>query len=32
MRQIDHHIVGGAGGTTRFGDVFDPNNRPSMAR
>ena len=26
MRQIDHHIVGGAGGGTRFGEVLDPNN------
>ena len=26
MRQIDHHIVGGAGGSVRQGDVFDPNN------
>ncbi|MGQ0278256.1 MULTISPECIES: CoA-acylating methylmalonate-semialdehyde dehydrogenase [Sphingopyxis] len=27
MRQIDHHIVGGAGGNTgRLGDVLDPNN------
>jgi len=26
MRQIDHHIVGGAGGSSRKGDVFDPNN------
>ena len=26
MRQIDHHIVGGAGGSARQGDVFDPNN------
>jgi malonate-semialdehyde dehydrogenase (acetylating)/methylmalonate-semialdehyde dehydrogenase len=26
MRQIDHHIVGGAGGSGRFGDVLDPNN------
>jgi len=26
MRQIDHHIVGGAGGSTRHGDVFDPNS------
>ncbi|WP_411339943.1 CoA-acylating methylmalonate-semialdehyde dehydrogenase [Sphingopyxis sp. J-6] len=26
MRQIDHHIVGGAGGSRRFADVLDPNN------
>ncbi len=27
MRQIDHHIVGGAGGNAgRLGDVLDPNN------
>jgi malonate-semialdehyde dehydrogenase (acetylating)/methylmalonate-semialdehyde dehydrogenase len=26
MRQIDHFIVGGAGASTRFGDVLDPNN------
>ena len=26
MRQIDHHIVGGAGGSSRFADVLDPNN------
>jgi malonate-semialdehyde dehydrogenase (acetylating) / methylmalonate-semialdehyde dehydrogenase len=26
MRQIDHHIVGGAGGSARQGDVFDPNS------
>ena len=27
MRQIDHFIVGGAGGAaTRKGDIFDPNN------
>ena len=26
MRQIDHHIVGGAGGSARRSDVFDPNN------
>ncbi|WP_447765400.1 CoA-acylating methylmalonate-semialdehyde dehydrogenase [Sphingopyxis panaciterrae] len=30
MRQIDHHIVGGAGGSTsgsaRLGDILDPNN------
>ena len=28
MRQIDHHIVGGAGAgdSARFGDIFDPNN------
>ena len=26
MRQIDHHIAGGAGGGSRFGDVLDPNN------
>ena len=26
MRQIDHHIVGGAGSSSRFGDVLDPNN------
>ncbi|MEY5006799.1 MAG: hypothetical protein RL764_115, partial [Pseudomonadota bacterium] len=26
MRQIDHFIVGGAGGAPkRFGDVFNPN-------
>src|SRR3546814_4259852 len=27
MRQIDHHIVGGAGGSARKSDIFDPNNR-----
>ncbi|MGB3792552.1 CoA-acylating methylmalonate-semialdehyde dehydrogenase [Sphingopyxis granuli] len=26
MRQIDHHIVGGAGGSSRHSDIFDPNN------
>lgn len=26
MRQIDHHIVGGAGGSARHSDIFDPNN------
>jgi len=26
MRQIDHHIVGGAGGSARQSDIFDPNN------
>lgn len=26
MRQVDHHIVGGAGGKGRLGDIFDPNN------
>ncbi|SKB41284.1 CoA-acylating methylmalonate-semialdehyde dehydrogenase [Sphingopyxis flava] len=26
MRQIDHHIVGGAGGSARQGNIFDPNN------
>ncbi len=26
MRQIDHHIVGGAGAGARFGEIFDPNN------
>src|SRR3546814_16388015 len=26
MRQIDHHIVGGAGGSARKSDIFDPNN------
>ncbi|AMG76407.1 MULTISPECIES: CoA-acylating methylmalonate-semialdehyde dehydrogenase [Sphingopyxis] len=26
MRQIDHHIVGGAGGGSRHSDIFDPNN------
>src|SRR3546814_9314611 len=26
MRQIDHHIVGGAGGGARKNDIFDPNN------
>jgi len=26
MRQIDHHIVGGAGGSLRHSDIFDPNN------
>lgn len=26
MRQIDHHIVGGAGGKGRLSDIFDPNN------
>ncbi len=25
MRIIDHHIAGGAGSSTRTGDVFDPN-------
>ena len=32
MRQIDHHIVGGAGGSARQGDVFDPNNGGVQAR
>ncbi|UNK80169.1 CoA-acylating methylmalonate-semialdehyde dehydrogenase [Sphingopyxis granuli] len=26
MRQIDHHIVGGASGSSRHSDIFDPNN------
>ncbi|MGL3820336.1 CoA-acylating methylmalonate-semialdehyde dehydrogenase [Sphingopyxis sp. R3-92] len=26
MRQIDHHIVGGASGNGRLGDILDPNN------
>ena len=26
MRQIDHHIVGGAGGSLRHSDIIDPNN------
>jgi len=26
MRQIDHHIVGGAGGKGRLADILDPNN------
>jgi malonate-semialdehyde dehydrogenase (acetylating)/methylmalonate-semialdehyde dehydrogenase len=26
MRQIDHHIAGGAGGSARKSDIFDPNN------
>src|SRR3546814_1121696 len=26
MRQIDHPIVGGAGGSARKSDSFDPNN------
>src|SRR3546814_3886849 len=26
MRQMDHHIVGGAGGGARKNDIFDPNN------
>jgi malonate-semialdehyde dehydrogenase (acetylating)/methylmalonate-semialdehyde dehydrogenase len=32
MRQIDHHIVGGAGGSARLGDVFDPNSGNIQAR
>ncbi len=32
MRQIDHHIVGGAGGSARQGDVFDPNNGSVQAQ
>jgi len=32
MRQIDHHIVGGAGGSARQGDVFDPNSGNIQAR
>ena len=32
MRQIDHHIAGGAGGSARFSDVFDPNNGGVQAR
>ncbi len=33
MRQIDHFIVGGAGGAaTRQGDVFDPNSGAVQAR
>ena len=32
MRQIDHHIVGGAGGSARQGNVFDPNNGGVQAR
>src|SRR3546814_18388597 len=26
MRQIDHHIVSGAGGGARKNDIFEPNN------
>jgi malonate-semialdehyde dehydrogenase (acetylating)/methylmalonate-semialdehyde dehydrogenase len=33
MRNIDHFIVGGAGGSAaRFGDVFDPNSGAVQAR
>jgi len=33
MRDIDHFIVGGAGGlAARFGDVFDPNSGQVQAR
>ncbi|HYZ48041.1 MAG TPA: CoA-acylating methylmalonate-semialdehyde dehydrogenase [Sphingomonas sp.] len=33
MRDIDHFIVGGAGGSaSRFGDVFDPNSGRVQAR
>ena len=33
MRDIDHVIVGGAGGSaSRFGDVFDPNTGQVQAR
>jgi malonate-semialdehyde dehydrogenase (acetylating)/methylmalonate-semialdehyde dehydrogenase len=33
MRDIDHFIVGGAGGSAaRFGDVFDPNSGQVQAR
>ena len=33
MRQTDHFIVGGPGGTaTRFGDIFDPNSGAIQAR
>ena len=32
MRQIDHHIAGGAGGSGRFGDILDPNNGGVQAR
>ena len=33
MRDIDHFIVGHAGGTaTRHGDVFDPNSGSVQAR
>jgi len=32
MRQIDHHIVGGAGGSARQGDVFDPNSGAIQAQ
>ncbi|MFM9852464.1 MAG: CoA-acylating methylmalonate-semialdehyde dehydrogenase [Sphingomonadaceae bacterium] len=33
MRQIDHYIAGSAaGGGSRFGDVFDPNNGGVQAR
>jgi malonate-semialdehyde dehydrogenase (acetylating)/methylmalonate-semialdehyde dehydrogenase len=33
MRNIDHLIVGSAGGdATRYGDVFDPNSGEIQAR
>ncbi|GAO40763.1 methylmalonate-semialdehyde dehydrogenase MmsA [Sphingomonas changbaiensis NBRC 104936] len=33
MRDIDHHIVGGPGGSSsRFGEVFDPNSGQVQAR
>jgi malonate-semialdehyde dehydrogenase (acetylating)/methylmalonate-semialdehyde dehydrogenase len=32
MRQIDHVIAGPSPATTRFGDVFDPNNGGVQAR
>jgi malonate-semialdehyde dehydrogenase (acetylating) / methylmalonate-semialdehyde dehydrogenase len=32
MRQIDHYISGGAGTSSRQGDVFDPNSGAVQAR